>query len=92
MTNSLTPIALVLEDGSVFEGEAIGHIPSNGIAAGEVVFNTALTGYQEVISDPSTKQFPQKKLRSLFEYCGLIVADKKMPAPCRATPPAGRRK
>jgi carbamoyl-phosphate synthase small subunit len=53
VTNSLTPIALVLEDGSVFEGEAIGHIPSNGIAAGEVVFNTALTGYQEVISDPS---------------------------------------
>ena len=53
MTNTLTPIALVLEDGSVFEGEAIGHIPSNGIAAGEVVFNTTMTGYQEVISDPS---------------------------------------
>jgi carbamoyl-phosphate synthase small subunit len=45
--------ALVLEDGSVFEGEAIGYRPSSGIAAGEVVFNTALTGYQEVITDPS---------------------------------------
>ena len=51
--SSITEIALVLEDGSVFEGEAIGSIPASGIAAGEVVFNTALTGYQEVITDPS---------------------------------------
>jgi hypothetical protein len=43
----------VLEDGSVFEGEAVGYIPENGIAAGEVVFHTALTGYQEVFTDPS---------------------------------------
>ena len=53
MSNNLQEIALVLEDGSVFEGEAIGHAPQNGIAAGEVVFNTTMTGYQEVISDPS---------------------------------------
>lgn len=53
MSSGITEIALVLEDGSVFEGEAIGHVPDNGIAAGEVVFNTTLTGYQEVISDPS---------------------------------------
>lgn len=52
MSAPMTEISLVLEDGSVFEGEAIGHIPENGIAAGEVVFNTALTGYQEVITDP----------------------------------------
>ncbi len=45
--------ALVLEDGSVFEGELLGHQPENGIASGEVVFNTAMTGYQEVITDPS---------------------------------------
>lgn len=51
--NDITEIALVLEDGSVFEGEAIGHSPESGIATGEVVFNTALTGYQEVITDPS---------------------------------------
>ena len=44
---------LVLRDGSVFEGEAIGADPVGGIASGEVVFHTALTGYQEVISDPS---------------------------------------
>lgn len=45
--------ALVLEDGSVFEGEALGFTPADGIAAGEVVFNTVMSGYQEVISDPS---------------------------------------
>ncbi|MFV2038701.1 MAG: glutamine-hydrolyzing carbamoyl-phosphate synthase small subunit [Acidimicrobiales bacterium] len=45
--------ALVLADGSVFEGEAIGAKPPGGVAGGEVVFNTVLTGYQEVITDPS---------------------------------------
>lgn len=53
MSTDVTEIALVLEDGSVFEGEAIGYVPDNGIAVGEVVFNTVLTGYQEVITDPS---------------------------------------
>lgn len=43
--------ALVLADGSVFEGELFG--AETPIAAGEVVFNTVLSGYQEVISDPS---------------------------------------
>ena len=45
--------ALVLADGSVFEGELIGATPTGGVAAGEVVFNTTLSGYQEVITDPS---------------------------------------
>ncbi|MEI8391980.1 MAG: glutamine-hydrolyzing carbamoyl-phosphate synthase small subunit [Actinomycetes bacterium] len=45
--------ALVLADGSVFEGEAIGAESATGISAGEVVFNTVLSGYQEVITDPS---------------------------------------
>jgi carbamoyl-phosphate synthase small subunit len=53
VSTDVTEIALVLEDGSVFEGEAIGYVPDNGIAVGEVVFNTVLTGYQEVITDPS---------------------------------------
>jgi carbamoyl-phosphate synthase small subunit len=44
---------LVLADGSVFEGEAIGAEPPDGVATGEVVFNTVLTGYQEVLTDPS---------------------------------------
>jgi len=46
--------ALVLADGSVFEGELIGAPPGGrGVATGEVVFNTALSGYQEIVSDPS---------------------------------------
>ena len=47
---------LALEDGAVFTGTAVGAV---GTRAGEVVFNTAMTGYQEVFSDPS--------------YCGQIV-------------------
>ena len=47
------PALLVLADGEVFEGEAIGATPLTGIATGEVVFNTVLSGYQEVLSDPS---------------------------------------
>jgi len=41
---------LVLEDGSIFEGQAIG---AEGHADGEVVFNTSMTGYQEMLTDPS---------------------------------------
>ena len=44
---------LVLADGSVFEGELIGADVPGGISAGEVVFNTAMSGYQEIITDPS---------------------------------------
>ncbi len=49
----IRPAALVLADGEVFEGEAIGAEPPGGVTSGEVVFNTVLTGYQEVITDPS---------------------------------------
>jgi carbamoyl-phosphate synthase small subunit len=41
---------LALEDGTVFEGRSFGHV---GEVTGEVVFNTALSGYQEVLTDPS---------------------------------------
>jgi carbamoyl-phosphate synthase small subunit len=44
---------LVLADGAVFEGEAIGARSDRGVATGEAVFNTVLSGYQEVITDPS---------------------------------------
>ena len=47
------PAHLVLANGEIFEGEAIGAEPAGGVAAGEVVFNTVLSGYQEVITDPS---------------------------------------
>jgi carbamoyl-phosphate synthase small subunit len=44
---------LVLADGEVFEGHAIGAEPPDGVATGELVFNTVLSGYQEVVTDPS---------------------------------------
>lgn len=44
------PAILVLEDGSVFRGVSIG---ADGDSVGEVVFNTAMTGYQEILTDPS---------------------------------------
>ncbi|MFI0375964.1 MAG: glutamine-hydrolyzing carbamoyl-phosphate synthase small subunit [Candidatus Thiodiazotropha sp.] len=47
------PAILVLEDGSRFRGEAIG---AEGETVGEVVFNTAMTGYQEILTDPSYRQ------------------------------------
>jgi carbamoyl-phosphate synthase small subunit len=52
----LESAVLVLADGSVFRGRSVG---APGISAGEVVFNTAITGYQEILTDPS--------------YCGQIV-------------------
>jgi carbamoyl-phosphate synthase small subunit len=53
---SKRPALLVLEDGSVFRGRSFG---ATGERFGEVVFNTAMTGYQEILTDPS--------------YCGQIV-------------------
>ena len=44
------PAILALQDGTIFEGKSIG---INGITSGEVVFNTAMTGYQEILTDPS---------------------------------------
>ena len=53
---ALDAAVLVLADGTVFRGRSVG---APGLAAGEVVFNTAMTGYQEILTDPS--------------YCGQIV-------------------
>lgn len=47
------PALLALEDGSLFPGISLG---ANGVSAGEVVFNTAMTGYQEILTDPSYAQ------------------------------------
>jgi carbamoyl-phosphate synthase small subunit len=44
------PAVLILADGTVFKGTSIG---AEGMSAGEVVFNTAITGYQEILTDPS---------------------------------------
>ena len=47
------PGLLALADGTVLHGSSIG---ANGVTVGEVVFNTAMTGYQEILSDPSYHQ------------------------------------
>src|SRR5690242_16536290 len=46
----LTPALLALADGSIFQGESVG---APGAVTGEVVFNTAMSGYQEILTDPS---------------------------------------
>ena len=48
--SSRTPAVLVLKDGTVFRGISIG---AEGVSVGEVVFNTSMTGYQEILTDPS---------------------------------------
>jgi len=45
-----SPALLALADGTIFRGRSIG---ADGLSAGEVVFNTAITGYQEILTDPS---------------------------------------
>ncbi len=59
-TQTRQPALLVLADGEVFEGEAMGALAPGGVSTGELVFNTVLSGYQEVITDPS--------------YAGQVVA------------------
>ena len=44
------PAVLALADGTIFKGQSIG---AKGNTTGEVVFNTAMTGYQEILTDPS---------------------------------------
>ena len=51
--NVVTPALLALADGSVFKGISIG---ADGVTTGEVVFNTAMTGYQEILTDTSYKE------------------------------------
>jgi carbamoyl-phosphate synthase small subunit len=50
MTIEIDAAVLALADGTVFRGRSIG---ARGVAVGEVVFNTAITGYQEILTDPS---------------------------------------
>ena len=82
-----TPAILVLADGSVFHGTSVGY---HGTTSGEVVFNTSMTGYQEILTDPSyakqivTLTYPHigntgtnaedEESRSVFA-AGLIIRD-----------------
>jgi carbamoyl-phosphate synthase small subunit len=81
------PAILVLEDGSVFRGESMG---APGLSVGEVVFNTAMTGYQEILTDPSylrqivtltyphignTGANPEDEESPRIQAAGLVVRD-----------------
>src|SRR6476661_9549126 len=78
---------LALEDGTIFNGQSIG---AKGNTTGEVVFNTALTGYQEILTDPSyarqivtltcphignTGTTPEDLESALVYPAGLIIRD-----------------
>jgi len=49
-SHSPQPALLLLQDGTIFKGKAIGNI---GTTTGEICFNTGMTGYQEIFTDPS---------------------------------------
>ncbi len=82
-----TPAVLALEDGNLFRGISVG---ASGTATGEVVFNTAMTGYQEILTDPSyTRQIvtltyphigntgtnPDDLESSAIHAAGLVIRD-----------------
>ena len=82
-----TPAVLALEDGTVFRGVSIGAL---GTTTGEVVFNTAMTGYQEILTDPSyarqivtltyphvgnTGTNPEDLESSVVHAAGLVIRD-----------------
>jgi carbamoyl-phosphate synthase small subunit len=60
---------LALEDGSIFEGVALG---AYGLTVGEVVFNTAITGYQEILTDPS---YAQQIVTLTYPHIGNVGAN-----------------
>ncbi|XMR55463.1 carbamoyl-phosphate synthase domain-containing protein [Escherichia coli] len=66
---------LVLEDGTQFHGRAIG---ATGSAVGEVVFNTSMTGYQEILTDPS---YSRRSLPSLTPISATPAPTAKMKSP-----------
>jgi carbamoyl-phosphate synthase small subunit len=89
---------LALEDGTVFRGVSIG---ASGVAAGEVVFNTAMTGYQEILTDPSyarqlvtlthphvgnTGVTPEDMESDAIHAAGLVIRDLPLEhSSCRAS-------
>ncbi|NCW10022.1 MAG: carbamoyl-phosphate synthase small subunit, partial [Gammaproteobacteria bacterium] len=82
-----SPAILLLADGTQFVGRSIG---ADGMSVGEVVFNTAMTGYQEILTDPSyarqlvtltyphignTGVTPEDEESSAIHAGGLIIRD-----------------
>ena len=64
---------LVLEDGSIYPGKRLG---AEGITTGEVVFNTSMTGYQEILTDPS---YAEQSVTLTYPHIGNtgVNADEK---------------
>ncbi|GIX07707.1 MAG: hypothetical protein KatS3mg115_2110 [Candidatus Poribacteria bacterium] len=87
---------LALEDGSVYVGKAFG---ATGETAGEVVFNTSMTGYQEVLTDPSYAGQIVTMTYPLIGNYGIAAEDFESPRPqvagfvvrehCRRAPATG---
>src|SRR6478736_2620027 len=69
---------LALEDGRIFEGESFG---ATGTRVGEVCFNTAMTGYQEVITDPSYRGQIVAMTYPLIGNYGINALDAESAAP-----------
>ncbi|MDB4951835.1 MAG: carbamoyl-phosphate synthase, small subunit [Gemmatimonadetes bacterium] len=81
MTELAQSALLMLEDGRVFRGESYG---AAGEAFGEVVFNTSMTGYQEVLTDPSyTGQLVAMTYPLIGNY-GVNAQDQESAGPCAA--------
>jgi carbamoyl-phosphate synthase small subunit len=76
------PAILALADGTVYIGNSIG---ATGSTVGEVVFNTAMTGYQEILTDPS---YCQQIVTLTYPHIGNYGVNPKTSSPTRSTPPA----
>ena len=68
----LSTAILVLENKTIFRGLGIGY---EGVATGEVCFNTSLTGYQEIISDPS---YAGQIINFTFPHIGNVGTNKEL--------------
>ena len=76
-----TKAVLALADGTIFRGRSVG---ASGLAVGEVVFNTAMTGYQEILTDPS---YAEQLVTLTFPHIGNVgcnSADEEAPRPMAA--------
>ena len=71
--NVSKPAILALEDGTVFHGLSIG---ADGTTVGEVVFNTAMTGYQEILTDPSYAKQIVRNCSYPGPFCSCITQGK----------------
>jgi carbamoyl-phosphate synthase small subunit len=75
------PAHLALADGTLLRGEVAGYVPPEGVATGELVFNTAMSGYQEVLTDPSyAGQVVAFTLPHVGNY-GVTPLDEESPRP-----------